>query len=51
MNSIAQHARPKLMTHSEYRRPQLRMNFTGWIFGERGPLGDQAHLSTPLRHA
>ena len=33
MNSIEQHARPKLKTHREYRRPQLRMNLTGWIFG------------------
>src|SRR4029453_5393090 len=31
MNSIEQHASPKLNTHSEYRRPQLRMNLIGWI--------------------
>ena len=30
MNSIAQQARPKFMIQSEYRRPQLRMNFMGW---------------------
>src|SRR5919204_2402991 len=30
MNSMAQHARPKFITHREYRRPQFRMNFTGW---------------------
>src|SRR4051812_3009654 len=29
MNSIAQQASPKLNTHSEYRRPQLRMNRIG----------------------
>ena len=30
MNSMAQHASPKFITHREYRRPQFRMNFTGW---------------------
>src|SRR5918994_5806512 len=29
MNSIAQQASPKLKTHSEYRRPQLRTNRIG----------------------
>src|SRR5438093_5514919 len=29
ISSIAQHASPKFITHSEYRRPQLRMNLTG----------------------
>jgi hypothetical protein len=29
MNSIAQHARPKLKHHSEYLRPQLKTYFTG----------------------
>src|SRR5437588_5721673 len=33
MNSMAQHARPKFITQSEYRRPQFRMNFTGWGMG------------------
>src|SRR5262249_42389100 len=31
MNSIEQHASPKLKTHSEYLRPQLSRNLTGWI--------------------
>src|SRR5919198_3233877 len=30
MSSMAQQASPKFMTHSEYLRPQLRMNLTGW---------------------
>src|SRR5438093_9187969 len=30
MSSMAQHARPKFITHSEYFRPQFRMNLTGW---------------------
>ena len=29
MNSIAQQARPKLNTHSEYLRPQLKTNLIG----------------------
>src|SRR5919198_3512520 len=29
MNSMAQQANPKFITHSEYLRPQLRMNFMG----------------------
>src|SRR5919109_4882065 len=33
ISSMAQQARPKFMTHREYRRPQLRMNLTGWTFG------------------
>ena len=33
MNSIAQHASPKFITHSEYRRPQFRMNLTGCGMG------------------
>src|SRR5204863_4233295 len=30
MSSMAQQARPKFITHSEYFRPQFRMNLTGW---------------------
>ena len=37
MNSIAQQARPKLNTQSEYRRPQLSRNLAGfganWVPG------------------
>src|SRR6266704_2845001 len=33
ISSIAQQASPKFMTHSEYFRPQLRMNFTGCGMG------------------
>ena len=33
ISSIAQHASPKFMTHSEYCRPQLRRNLTGWGIG------------------
>src|SRR5207342_257352 len=33
MNSIEQHASPKLNTHSEYRRPQLSRNRTGLTLG------------------
>src|SRR6185295_4691584 len=33
MNSIAQQASPKFMTHKEYRRPQFSRNLTGWILG------------------
>src|SRR5438093_11701132 len=29
MSSIAQQARPKFITHSEYFRPQFKMNFAG----------------------
>src|SRR6266511_839198 len=29
ISSIAQHANPKFITHSEYFRPQFRMNLTG----------------------
>src|SRR5919106_4435484 len=30
ISSMAQHARPKFITQSEYLRPQFRMNLTGW---------------------
>src|SRR5438105_8951624 len=30
ISSIAQHARPKFMTQSEYFRPQFKTNFAGW---------------------
>ena len=35
MNSMAQHARPKFMTHSEYLRPQFSRNLTGWACRQR----------------
>ena len=33
MNSIEQHASPKLKTHSEYRLPQFNRKRTGLILG------------------
>src|ERR671919_3204508 len=33
MSSIAQQASPKFITHSEYFRPQFRMNLIGLMFG------------------
>src|SRR5918992_2409771 len=31
MSSMAQQARPKFITHSEYFLPQFRRNLTGWM--------------------
>ena len=50
MNSIEQHASPKLKTHSEYRRPQFRRNFTGWIRAS-GVFSVIRPIGAPLRHA
>ena len=50
MNSIAQQARPKFMTHSEYRRPQFSRNFTGWTSAV-ATRSYQAHCSTLFRYA
>src|SRR3954454_24405344 len=49
MNSIAQHASPKMNTQREYRRPQLSTNLIG--FGasrEAGPMRGSGRSTAPM---
>src|SRR5712691_9414697 len=50
ISSMAQQASPKFITHSEYFRPQFRMNLTGCGMGTWSSRPISSSLSDPMEH-